>query len=535
MKKKLAHLLSLIFALSFLFPFACPPANAFGDTFKTVTACYGVSMAIKEDGSLWTWGNQYLGLLGNGSDDYAPQPVPQKILDGVVMVSVSSTHALAVTFNGDLYGWGQGGWGQLGSEKDKYNMYYLSSDTPRKIMSGVKAASAGDRFSLVVKTDGSLWSMGENIMGELGIGRTDNDAHGTPIKIMENVASASASSVGFEYALAVKTDGTLWAWGNNMYGQLGDGTTTGRNSPVKVMDGVASVATGYQYFTMAVKTDATLWAWGANLYGVLSDAAGAEPHSPVKILSGVSSVALGESHAMIIKTDGSLWALGCELNGRLGNGVNKNDAPSAPVKIMDRAAAAACGHRHTLIVKKDGSLLTCGANEYGELGNANYNVDVATPTKIGAGYKIPAGVSVSAAPTQSTVLVNGAPTAFDAYNINGSNYFKLHDLAFIVNHTPKQFSVGWDAENQAISLVTGGEYAAVGGEMASSGNTQNKPAAPTTAKVYINGTQALFSAYNIGGNNYFKLRDVASAINFGVTWDAPTSTIGIDTSIGYSA
>ncbi|TCZ78265.1 hypothetical protein E0485_09095 [Paenibacillus albiflavus] len=141
---------------------------------------------------------------------------------------------------------------------------------------------------------------------------------------------------------------------------------------------------------------------------------------------------------------------------------------------------------------------------------------------------------VSAKPTASKVMVNGKEVAFEAYEIDGSNYFKLRDLATVVNGTDKQFSVEWDGVKSAISLTGGEAYKADGSELAVSANPTVKDATPATAKLYVNGQEVQFTAYEINNSNYFKLRDIAKAINFAVTWDAKASTVGIDTSAGYT-
>jgi len=141
----------------------------------------------------------------------------------------------------------------------------------------------------------------------------------------------------------------------------------------------------------------------------------------------------------------------------------------------------------------------------------------------------------TATPTSASVLVNGQSISFEAYNIDGSNYFKLRDLAKVLSGTEKQIAVGWDSTKNAISLTSGKAYTPVGGELTSSGKVAAQPAELSTATVYLDGARASLTAYNINGNNYFKLRDVASAISFGVGWDEKTSTITIDTAIGYSS
>ena len=138
-----------------------------------------------------------------------------------------------------------------------------------------------------------------------------------------------------------------------------------------------------------------------------------------------------------------------------------------------------------------------------------------------------------AVPTASTVLVNGTQVAFDAYNISGNNYFKLRDVAYTLNGTEKQFEVGWDSENNAISLTSGLLYTAVGGEMSGKGSG-NKTPAPTNSKIYLDSVEVSLTAYNIEGNNYFKLRDIGKAFDFGVDWDGARNTIVIDTSKGYT-
>lgn len=151
----------------------------------------------------------------------------------------------------------------------------------------------------------------------------------------------------------------------------------------------------------------------------------------------------------------------------------------------------------------------------------------ATPTT-------PAQPKPNATPTASTVLVNSISTSFEAYTIEGNNYFKLRDLAQVVNNTEKNFEVEWDGAKNAINLISNAPYTPAGGELAK-GDSTSKQAIPTTSTIYKDGVEVKLTAYTIGGNNFFKLRDVAEAFNIGVTWDNATKTVGIDTSIGYVA
>ena len=141
--------------------------------------------------------------------------------------------------------------------------------------------------------------------------------------------------------------------------------------------------------------------------------------------------------------------------------------------------------------------------------------------------------SLTATPTTSTVIVNGKEVSFDAYNINGNNYFKLRDLAFILSGTEKQFEVGWDGIEERITLTSGKPYTAVGGEMTGKGTGAKTPT-PTSSKIILDDEIVQFTAYFIEGNNYFKLRDIGAAFDFGVDWDGANSTIVIETSRGYT-
>lgn len=140
---------------------------------------------------------------------------------------------------------------------------------------------------------------------------------------------------------------------------------------------------------------------------------------------------------------------------------------------------------------------------------------------------------ITAAPTRSTVLVNGQSVAFDAYGINGNNYFKLRDLAKVLSGTGKQFEVTWDGKNNAINLLSGQPYTVAGGEL-TQGDGTTKTAQISTSTIYLDGQPVSLLAYNIGGNNYFKLRDVGQTLDFNVTWDGARNTIIIDTTQSYT-
>src|SRR5665648_379966 len=146
---------------------------------------------------------------------------------------------------------------------------------------------------------------------------------------------------------------------------------------------------------------------------------------------------------------------------------------------------------------------------------------------------VAAPTSANATPTSSIVTVNDKAVAFDAYNINGNNYFKLRDLAYTLSGTGKQFAVGWDSANNSISLTSGNNYTSVGGEMTGKGSS-SQTATLTSSRIYLNGNEVSFTIYNIGGNNYFKLRDIGKTFDFDVSWDGANNRILINTSESYT-
>jgi len=292
-------------------------------------------MAIRADGSLWAWGHNHFGQLGDGTTIL--RYIPVKVMNDVVSVSAGVNHTMAIKADGSLWAWGLNSWGLLGDGTN------INRHTPVMIMEEVIAVSAGRNHTMAIRYDGSLWAWGSNERGLLGDGSTTHFEDGrirfvnTPVKVMEEVVAVSA---GAFHAMAITTDGSLWAWGSVTLDRSRDGVAMDQHLPVKIMEEVVAVSAGLGY-SMAIKTDGSLWAWGSNFFGQLGDVTAIYHSSPIRIMDNVVAVSAGtlgmataaSAHTIAIKKDGSLWAWGTNDYGELGDGTT--EWSSQPIRIMD--------------------------------------------------------------------------------------------------------------------------------------------------------------------------------------------------------
>jgi len=244
---------------------------------------------------------------------------------------------------------------------------------------GVAGAKVAVRefYTCAIKMDGSLWCWGDNDYGQVGDGTNTNK--NTPVRVMSSGVAHVA--LGDDHTCAIKTDGSLWCWGYNGYGQLGDGTNSSKNIPVQIMSsGVSSVASGV-WHTCAIKRDGSLWCWGWNQYGQLGDGTNIDKNTPIQIMpSGVVAVASGDNHTCAIKQDSSLWCWGWNDYGQIGNGTYTGR--NTPVQVISSGVSyVALGDYHTCAVKTDGSLWCWGRNDYGQLGDGTWT-NKNTPVRI---------------------------------------------------------------------------------------------------------------------------------------------------------
>ncbi len=358
----------------------------------SATSCF----LLKSDGSMWAWGYNERGELGDGTGKTPPPPsngayvkTAVKVMDGVKEVAAGKHHTLMLKQDGSLWGCGSNEYGQLGS------LNRQDALVPVKIMDHVLTAAAGGMHSLAVSGDGSLWAWGRNENGQLGDGSTKDSA--APVRIFSGVKAVAA---GENHSMALLADGTLWTWGDNASGQLGDGTTKDRLKPKKIMKGVAGLAAGdgqgitkstpatyittyqlkkkhgfwmmvphrspltYTYypgrdgdFSLAVKADGTLWAWGCNGHGQLGNGKTKNSAKPVKVLGGVKTAVAGGSFALALKEDGSLWVWGTRDFAQLAGG--SAAAAAKPKQLMQGVACVAASYTGVIVLRYDGSIAEC--------------------------------------------------------------------------------------------------------------------------------------------------------------------------------
>ena len=281
--------------------------------------------AIKTDGTLWTWGYGTSGALGDGTTTARSSPVTTA--GGGTnwkQVSVGDGFMGAVKTDGTLWTWGDNTAGQLGTNNT------TSRSSPGTTVGGGtnwNLVAVGIKVSAAVKTDGTLWTWGQNLDGQLGTGNTT--ARSSPGTTAGGGTNWKQASCSYAHVAAVKTDGTLWTWGYNNSGQLGTGNTTARSSPGTTAGGgtnwkqVALAQGNLNWRGVAIKTDGTLWTWGTNGFGGLGDGTTTNRSSPGTTAGGGTNwkqVDSAYDMTVAVKTDGTLWTWGRGTSGQLGDG-----------------------------------------------------------------------------------------------------------------------------------------------------------------------------------------------------------------------
>ena len=307
-----------------------------------VSGGLGHSLALKSDGSVWAWGANEVGQLGygvSGSATDKDRPVKVLNLDNVIAVAGGYNHSLALKSNGTVWAWGRNNSGQLGNGTTGTA---IVSPLQVNELTNVAAIAGGQNHSLALKSDGTVWTWGRNEYGQLGVGTLAGFSF-VPVQVTA-ISGVIAIARGYSHSLALKSDGTVWAWGQNDYGQLGIGTSgsaVSKNIPVQVTElcDVIAIAGGYGH-SLALKSDGTVWAWGRNGSGQLGDGTYVGKSKPVQVsgLTGVCAIAGAGNYSLALEGNGNVQAWGQNDLGQLGYGTI-GSSKSSPVQVIGAGGA----------------------------------------------------------------------------------------------------------------------------------------------------------------------------------------------------
>ncbi|MES2934666.1 MAG: hypothetical protein V4805_14400 [Pseudomonadota bacterium] len=336
-----------------------------------IAAGYFHNAALKNDGSVWTWGYNGFGQLGNGNTTDTSTPIQVGNLSDVKAIAAGFFHTAALKNDGTVWVWGDNGYAQLGIGPS--SLAYTA--TPVKVLnlSGVTAIAAAGGHTLALKADGTVWAWGWNDYGQLGIGSNTNADIPTQVSQLQDISTITA---GFFHSLAANHDGALWAWGYNGHGQLGNNNTTSSTQALRLtgLPAIESLAAGGGH-SLALDRSGAVWAWGWNNHGQLGDGSVASSGVPHLItgLKDVTSVAAGFFHSAALDRHGKLQTWGYNEFGQLG--IHSNVDTGAPIVLpnFNAIASITASNNHTLALQNDGAVWSWGWNDNAQLGNGGRN------------------------------------------------------------------------------------------------------------------------------------------------------------------
>jgi alpha-tubulin suppressor-like RCC1 family protein len=341
------------------------------------------SMALRGDGTVWTWGSDQSGQLGD-SLELTSQSIPVMAVKMIMTFAIAAggDHSLGLRFGDDVWSWGDNHDYQLGKGWNQPPFPYVNID-PYAVyvynFSDIAAIAAGRAHSMAIRADNTVWTWGTNDSGQLGIGTTGGNTM-TPVQVL-NLPTMSAIAAGNDHALALRPDGILWTWGKNSFGQLGDGTFLDRSIPMAIFNNVTAIDGGGAH-SIALRSDGTLWAWGDNALGQLGDGSTSTHPTPTLInLTNVIGFSAGAAHSLAVTSSNTVRAWGWNQLGQLGNGTN-TDSPT-PVAVLNLTAvtAVAAGGAHSLALRADGTVWAWGRNSDGQLGDGT-TTDRTSPVEV---------------------------------------------------------------------------------------------------------------------------------------------------------
>jgi alpha-tubulin suppressor-like RCC1 family protein len=328
------------------------------------------SQIFSYENLIWSWGCNGQGRLGDNTTTNSSSPV-SVVGNFTDWCQISAgDHSLGVRQNGTAWAWGAASSGQLGDNCT------VSRSSPVSVVGNFTdwcQVSAGGSHSLGLRTNGSIWSWGVNIAGRLGDNTVINRS--SPVSVVGNFTDWCQVSAGTNHSLGIRINGTLWAWGNNDFGRLGDGSGISRSSPVSVVGGFTDwrQVDGGGSHSVGLRVNGTLWAWGYNGSGRLGDNTTISKTSPVSVVGGFTDwcqVSAGYFHNLGVRSDGTLWGWGGNTAGNIGDGTQTSR--SSPVSVVGgftNWCQVSVDRCHSLGVRTNGTVWAWGCNGVGRLGD----------------------------------------------------------------------------------------------------------------------------------------------------------------------
>lgn len=322
------------------------------------------TVALTASGTVWAWGDNAYGQVGDGTRSDRAFPIEIPGVSGVSAVSTGMHHTLAVGAGGTVWAWGENGSGALGDGTTTDRLVPIQVPN----LSGIVQVAAGSSHSLALTSSGTVYAWGYGEDGELGDGTWTTRITPTAVPGLTGVVKIAA---GDFHSLAVTANGTQYVWGWNGHGQLGDGTHNDKSTPwaQPTLTRVSSTAGGY-VDSFSVDARSRIFAWGENFYGQLGDGTRDDRYTPVQVVNvqGATAVAAGDFHSAAIGTGGAVWTWGYNPQGQLGDGTTVDRAAPAQVPGLTGVTSVEAGNLQTAVVV-NGAVKTWGANASGELGD----------------------------------------------------------------------------------------------------------------------------------------------------------------------
>lgn len=334
----------------------------------TVAAGPAHSMAIDEEGTAWAWGFNENGQLGNGTTTSISVPVKLDQLFGAISLDAGTYHSMALCADGSVWTWGYDLYGQLGDGNTSQHLITLPQEIT-SIFNSVIAIAAGSSYSLALCSDGTLLAWGDNEWSQLGDGSTNKRAVPEQVSIGTDILAIAG---GGEHALALDTNGYVWAWGSGHHSQIGDGTSTNESIPVSLSftTDIISIAARRTH-SLVVDSDGKIWTWGKNTDGQLGDNSVEDKLSPVYIPTSaepMANVSGGDLHSLAVSSNGTVWAWGNNVSGKLGDGSGFSWRIPVQVENLENCMAIAAGDDHSLGLAENHTVWAWGSNNQGALG-----------------------------------------------------------------------------------------------------------------------------------------------------------------------